>query len=262
MNAKVYGREEDHKNSGPVETTGFEDAASASVLSLASECACPVNGPATRCKEVREQKQVKGDKLVCTLVIPLAKLPVDVHIVVEKPQTAPPSTNEAHKQPPRPTANLFLKEGYEDQMIWKALRLASDQEFGPAHEGELRYRVGEHDSKRKKYSDHHLMVCLFFYIHLNRLNMSGDFYCGLRGKFRAYCMRDLQKEGFIFHAESFFSRTIKELDNSNGGFEAYIKADKKPEVNLYRGDKDFLFWYEIYQRVKPCFQKVFSLSAC
>lgn len=154
--------------------------------------------------------------------------------------------------------NTFLKKEYKDRQMIDALIESSRQEFGGGHEGTIRYHVGVNNDKVKKYSDIHLLICLFFYIHLNKLYLSDSFYNGQRGRFVAYCRNELEKSGYKFCSSSYFSRAVNELVYYNGGFEEYIKADKKPEINLLSGNQDFVFWYEIYRRVSVCFSKAIA----
>lgn len=157
-----------------------------------------------------------------------------------------------------PPVNVFLKPPYRDEQILSALRNASTQEFGDLHCGNMRYENENHVGKTKKYSDIHLLICLFFYIHVHQLNGSGDFYFGLRGRFLNFCRDNLECEQIRFCRESYFTRCINALEERNGGFENYIKAPDKPRVFLQKGDPDLLFWYKIYAEVEPCFKSVIS----
>lgn len=199
----------------------------------------------------------RSQKLVLITDTPLPS-PFTIEYVYE-PQE--PKDDDETKKQPNPPGNIFLKNVYNDNLILKAMEESSKHEFGKQHQGELRYPVGNKTDKKKAYSDFHLLVCLFFYIHINCLNLSSDFYFGLRQKFLSYCTDNLVQMGFYFSSASYFSRTIKNLELHNGGFEKYIQASQKPSIDFEKGEMDFLFWYTIYRHVLPCFQRVIPLCA-
>lgn len=152
--------------------------------------------------------------------------------------------------------NIFLKVPNQDMQIIKAITEASHHEFGGNHKGQLRYGTEAPNYKTKPYTDTHLLVCLFFYIHVNRLNISTDFYIGQRAKLLDFCKRQLKDQEFQLCSESYFTRCITSLDTQKESFESFLVQHKQPTAQHEKGMPDMLFWYEIYKRTESLFMNI------
>lgn len=155
------------------------------------------------------------------------------------------------------SVNIFLKDTYHDPQIIQALKEASLHEFGSDHKGLLRYSVEHQTYRTRAYNDNHLLVCLFFYIYVNKLNKSQDFYSCQRKKLLTFCSEQLSDSKFTLYSDSYFTRCINKLNNQRVGFENYIVKHERPPFRDENGIPDMLFWYEIYRNVEDIFKETF-----
>lgn len=188
----------------------------------------------------------------------------EIHIVIiYSTQNPPPFHVKCEYHPsdngsdgPEQPDNIFLKEPNRDPQIIMALREVSNREFGNNHKGQLRYSIDRQKHRTKSYDDKHLLVCLFFYIHINRLNISPDFYIGQRAKLLNFCKNKLNDSKFTLCSESYFTRCITGLENQRVGFENYIVKHERPPFRDEIGIPDMLFWYEIYIKIEEHFKEI------
>ncbi len=153
-----------------------------------------------------------------------------------------------------PAPKKYLKAPNNDMLIISALQETDRKLLNESHVEKLKYR-GNNGCKIKQFNDIHLLVCLFFYIYVNRLNASSDFYFGQRGHFHEFCVKNVPKS-IDLGSKSYFTRCINRLENAHYSFEEYIKADKKPDIRQEKGDFDFVFWYGVYLKAESCFKQI------
>lgn len=153
-----------------------------------------------------------------------------------------------------PERHVFLEAPRHDEQIIEAIELASSRLLNRKHTGFIE-RKAEVDAYKKPYNEFHLLVCMFFYIHIHELNANYDFYSGQRATFHKYCENELP-DGFDLKSRSYFTRCINNLETKGYGFENYLKAEIKPKVKPKIGEQDLFFWHEIYQRAAVSFTKV------
>lgn len=157
----------------------------------------------------------------------------------------------------KPPVNIFLKDTYHDTQIIQALKEASHHAFRNDHKGLLRYSIAQQTYKTKPYNDTYLLVCLFFYIYVNKLNRSQDFYSSQRTRLLTFCRKQLNDPKFTLYSDSYFTRCINKLNNQRVGFENYIVKHERPPFRDENGIPDMLFWYEIYRNVEDIFKETF-----
>lgn len=148
----------------------------------------------------------------------------------------------------------FLKPPYDDNLIISALQASDEALLNEYHVKKLKYR-DERGYNVKQFNDIHLLVCLFFYIYVNKLYASSEFYSGQRGHFHEFCSSHVSN-GIHLGSKSYFTRCINKLVNKRYSFDEYIRAEIKPNVCTEKGDFNFVFWYEIYKKALECFERV------
>lgn len=153
-----------------------------------------------------------------------------------------------------PVPQKYLKVPNDDMLIISALQETDKKLLNESHVKNMKYR-GSSGYKIKQFNDIHLLVCLFFYIYVNGLNASGNFYFGQRGAFHEFCVKNVP-QGINLGSKSYFTRCINKLENAHYSFKDYIKADKKPDIMHEIGDFDFVFWYEIYLKAESYFKQI------
>lgn len=153
-----------------------------------------------------------------------------------------------------PDRHVFLQAPRHDEQIIESLQTASSRLLNAKHTAFVE-RQGDTDGYKKPFSDFHLLVCLYFFIHVNQLNANTDFYNGQRATFHNYCRENLPKD-YEIKSRRYFADIITTLEQRGYGFENYIKAKTKPEVKRTTGEQDLFFWYEIYSKAAVSFTKV------
>lgn len=151
-------------------------------------------------------------------------------------------------------SHTFLEAPRHDEQIIEALEMASSRLLNSKHTAFVE-RLDDTDGYKKPFSDFHLLVCLYFYIHINQLYANTDFYNGQRATFHNYCRENLPN-GFDLKSRRYFADIITTLDQRGYGFENYIKAETKPDVVRRTGEQELFFWYEIYRKAAVSFTKV------
>lgn len=165
------------------------------------------------------------------------------------------SDSDDETPPTAPAGNhVFLEAPYYDEQIIEALALASNRLLDQKHTGFIE-RKGEAEGYKKPYSDFHLMVCLFFYIHIHKLHADRTFYNTQRSQFHKFCTERLPKD-FVTNTKRYFTGCISNLDTKGYGFEKYIREEEKPHLKAKTGVQDLTFWYSIYHKAAICFKEV------
>lgn len=223
-------------------------------------CAAAAASASTFCCSSDIEVEVESDPdgtPVIVIITPTA-IPLNYRVkhVVRDKKSETVKDNELYNngggEPPAPPK--YLKVPNNDMLIISALQETDKKLLNESHVNKLRYR----DSRGynvKQFNDIHLLVCLFFYIYVNELNASSDFYFGLRGHFHEFCTKNVSK-GINLGSKSYFTRCINRLENTGYSFEEYIKADKKPDIRMEKGDFNFVFWYEIYLKAERYFRQI------
>ena len=158
-----------------------------------------------------------------------------------------------------PEGNQILKAPLRDEMLVKALTEAVEGLLGKEQDGLIKWEENG-NYYEKNYNVNHLMVCLFYYVHANKLNSKENFYYRQRTQFQQYIENAL-KETINVCSDRYFRYCISKLQWRKHGFDEYIIAEYKPEVNWERGMFNPFYWYAIYQRAAEYFEKVLSPRA-
>ena len=158
-----------------------------------------------------------------------------------------------------PEGNQILKAPLRDEMLVKALTEAVEGLLGKEQDGLIKWEENG-NYYEKNYNVNHLMVCLFYYVHANKLNSKENFYYRQRTQFQQYIENAL-KETINVCLDRYFRYCISKLQWRKHGFDEYIIAEYKPEVNWERGMFNPFYWYAIYQRAAEYFEKVLSPRA-
>lgn len=153
-----------------------------------------------------------------------------------------------------PGGNVFLKAPLRDEQIIESLELAIDRLLNSRHTAYVE-RSDNTDGSKKRYNEFHLLVCLYFFIHINELYVSSDFYSNQRATFHHYCEEHFDND-FDFKSRRYFSDIINILDLRGYGFEDYIEEKGKPIVKRQTGEQDLVFWYEIYKKAAVSYTKI------
>lgn len=153
-----------------------------------------------------------------------------------------------------PGGNVFLKAPLRDEQIIEALELAIDRLLNRRHTAYVE-RSDNTDGSKKRYNEFHLLVCLYFFIHIKGLYASSDFYSNQRATFHHYCEEQFGID-FDFKSRRYFSDIINTLDLKGYGFEGYIEEEGKPTVKRQTGEQDLIFWYEIYKKAAVSYTKI------
>ena len=179
-------------------------------------------------------------------------------VVVPEGQQFPKVVVEPiYKNDDRKPVKTLLKEPYSDEMITKALRLGHEGLFGKDGDMILKWKE-DSDYHEKKFHDNHLMVCLFFYIYINKMYLSSDFYDGQRTAFYNYC-KDHQPENFRLYDIRTFQLAISNLQHQHIGLDEYIRSYPKPAVKSQSLSYSVIAWNKMYQQCVPYFEKAFQI---
>ncbi len=201
--------------------------------------------------EIELQSEKDGTQVIVIITEEGQPIPdVRVKHVVRKRGT----TVHVDDDKPKPKPMRFLKEGYDDTLIIEAMKKADKEMLNDEHKARLKYKDDE-KYKFKMFNDGNLLVCLFYYIYINKLYHSETFWDGQRGHFHKFCKKHLP-ETFTLSSDSYFTRCIANLHTSCGGFEWYMETQGKLSRQRGKGEFDLPFWYELYRRASSYFQCV------
>ena len=167
------------------------------------------------------------------------------------------SSKEKRATKPTPSGDgdhTFLKAPLTDDLLIEALRLADEALFSGKHVGKVKWEE-EPDHHEEPFSDHHLLVCLFFYIYFHGYFSSDKFYFSQRKLFFDYCTSRLA--GFSFNGLRSFQKTINGLQTRKLSFEQYYKSQHKPTGHHEAGKPNLRMWHVIYQKAADSFEKAF-----
>ena len=152
----------------------------------------------------------------------------------------------------------LLNDALDDNLLIDALTTADSKMMNDIHKESIKWKErGEYHTRRIK--DNHLLVCLYFYVYVNRLYNSQDFYFGQRKRFYQFFITDSLKD-FSFTSERYFLHCIDSLERLPYSFSDYLKSDKSQEPTVQSGDFNIHFWYSIYERAAACFEKVLPVA--
>lgn len=152
----------------------------------------------------------------------------------------------------------LLNDALDDNLLIDALTTADSQMMNGIHKESIKWEEeGFFHTRRIK--DNHLLVCLYFYVYVNKLYNSSDFYFGQRKQFYQFFITDSLKD-FSFTSERYFLHCIDSLERLPCSFSDYLKPDKRTEFTTQNGDFNIHFWYSIYERAAACFEKVLPVA--
>lgn len=150
----------------------------------------------------------------------------------------------------------ILCEGLDDKLIIEALEAAGKKMLDGEKSRMMTWKE-EGVSHNKSFGYFHLMVCLFYYLCVNKLlaDESGILYW-LLPYFR-YCENLLpdEKKNEI-HSIRYFRKVLTNLQVGNRTFKKYIDSKGEPQVITTTGEVPMNFWYAIYCEAAPSFGSV------
>ena len=150
--------------------------------------------------------------------------------------------------------HVFIKEPYNDDMLINAMMAADEGMLDENHKKLLKWKE-DSEYHEKQFHDHHLLVCLFFYILVHKLNSNPDFYSCQRKQFHEFVCRRLPRD-FDIKGDRHFSKSIDSLQLRRDDFKQYLKDGKRPDTKRETGEANMAFWYDIYQKAAVFFEKV------
>ncbi len=150
--------------------------------------------------------------------------------------------------------HVFLREPYNDDLLISAMMAADEGMLDENHKKLLKWKE-DSEYHEKQFHDHHLLVCLFFYILVHKLNSNPDFYSCQRKQFHEFVCRRLPRD-FDIKGERHFSKSIDSLQLRRDDFKQYLKDGKRPDTKRETGEANMAFWYDIYQKAAVFFEKV------
>lgn len=152
----------------------------------------------------------------------------------------------------------LLNDALDDNLLIDALRTADSKMMNGIHKESIKWEE-EGFFHTRSIKDNHLLVCLYFYVYVNKLYKSSDFYFGQRKQFYRFFMTDSLMD-YSFTSERYFLHCIDSLERLPCSFSDYLKPDKRREFTTQTGDYNIHFWYSIYERAAACFEKVLPVA--
>ena len=151
--------------------------------------------------------------------------------------------------------HLFLKEPWTDLQLIEAMKTAAHDLLDEGHKGQAKW---EEDGQYhiRQFGDIQLLVCLFFYVYVHKMDSGKGFFYSQRNDFHQYCAKYLAKD-FYVGCERNFRGCINKLQNRRHSFDEYIKEGVQPNEKLGQGGTSLKFWYKIYRQAAASFDKVF-----
>lgn len=150
--------------------------------------------------------------------------------------------------------HTFLKAPYTDEELISAMTTACQELLNDEQTGHMKWREGD-NYYIKEYNVHQLLVCLFFYIYVNGLNSSSNFFYRQRSSFHGYYTKE-NPEHFKVCTERYFRDCIQKLTEKSCGLDEYLLKGVKPTGKWEKGAFNIEFWYALYERAAEQFDKV------
>ena len=154
--------------------------------------------------------------------------------------------------------HTFLKPPHTDEELINAMTVAARELLNDEQTGHLKWREGD-NYYIKEYTVHHLLVCLFFYIYVNNLCSSSNFFYRQRSRFHEYYTKN-NPERFKMCSERYFRDCIQKLTEKSCGLDEYLLKGIKPTGKWEKGMFSLECWYALYQRAAEQFGKVLETT--
>jgi len=207
--------------------------------------------------DIRWEKKPDGT-IHITIITTTMEMPgISVSHEVRTAKSADPQGPD--DPPGSPEGNLILKAPLRDEMLAEALAEAVEGLLGKEQDGLIKWEENG-NYYEKDYNVNNLTVCLFYYVHANRLNSRDNFFYRQRTQFQHYIESALRGRIDVC-SDRYFRYCISKLQWRKHGFDEYITAAYKPKVNWERGMFNPFYWYAIYQHAAKYFEKVLSSMA-
>lgn len=214
-----------------------------------------VAGPVNMSMDFDVEKEMGPDGTpVVVIITPTAEIPVfkvrhEVRPKVEKDE------KERRKGPTPPNGeHLYLKAPLTDDLLVEALKKADEDLLGTDHVGTVKWK--ENLSRQERaIGDHHLLVCLFFYVYFHQLYADSRFYGVQRKSFYEFCTSRMG-EGHTFNKLRSFQKTVNLLQVRKLSFENYYKAASKDDDGYEKDKPSLPMWYKLYLMAADSFEKV------
>ena len=214
-----------------------------------------LDGPVNMSMDFDVEKDTDSDGTpVVVIITPTVEMPVfkvrhEVRPKVKKDE------KERRKGPTPPNGeHLYLKAPLTDNLLVEALKKADEDLLGTDHVGTVKWK--ENLSRQERaIGDHHLLVCLFFYVYFHQLYADSRFYGVQRKSFYEFCTSRMG-EGHTFNKLRSFQKTVNLLQVRNLSFENYYKAASKDDDGYEKDKPSLPMWYKLYLMAADSFEKV------
>lgn len=151
------------------------------------------------------------------------------------------------------TNHQFLKDPLTDDMLIEALTAAAAAMLNDEYAGRMKWKDDD-DYHEKEYGLNHLLICLFYYVHVNGLNSGSKFFFHQRTQFHEYCREHLPADMNIC-SERYFRNCMNKLQWKSCSFDEYIQSGVKPQAEWRKGQFSVEFWYAIYRKAARHFKE-------
>ena len=155
---------------------------------------------------------------------------------------------------PKPKKYTFLKEPLKDDMLIEALIVVDKEMTGGCHVGRVKWKEGDRYHERP-YHDDHLLLCLFFYVQMMKLNDKGDF-VGRIKNFYDFCKEGTEGK-LEFTDYPNIGKYYKKLQSRKESFISYLKAKEKFIPKYEKATANLLMWHELYCQAQIYFDHLF-----
>lgn len=176
----------------------------------------------------------------------------------KKNRKSPVTSNGGGGDDDDPPTHVFLKAPLYDQLLIDAMRKADQEMTDGNHANHLKFKddTGIHE---KEYNNCSLLVCLFFYVYLQKLYANGSFYNNKKAFFD-YCEERLD-EGFNLKTYRSFFKNIEKLQLRKDSFDRYMKGEIQTDPQSKIGLANLYFWRELYQQASRYFKEILTPKA-
>ncbi len=157
-----------------------------------------------------------------------------------------------------PPTQIFLKAPLKDEMLIEAMKKA-DQEMTDGKHANYHKWEDKEGFHEKEFNNCSLLVCLFFYVYLQKLYADISFYRNKKAFFD-YCEGKLGK-GFNLKSYRSFFKNIEKLQVRKDSFDCFMKGTVLPDPHPDSGLANLYFWRELYLLSSRCFKEVLTAPA-
>lgn len=157
-----------------------------------------------------------------------------------------------------PPTQHFLKAPLKDEMLIEAMKKV-DQEMTDGKHANYHKWEDKEGFHEKEFNNCSLLVCLFFYVYLQKLYADVSFYRNKKAFFD-YCEGKLGK-GFNLKSYRSFFKNIEKLQVRKDSFDCFMKGTVQPNPHPDSGLANLYFWRELYLLSSRCFKEVLTPPA-